>query len=446
MSKEETDKALSISAAASERAEAPAVIDHGKVISYRELLELVRQKDKELDDSVPYHLTASPCLDTIVSVFALLERKQPILLFHPGLTDYEKRVLAESVAHIDQKLPEDAAVILFTSGTTGLPKPAVLTRRALIASAEASRGNIPLNHDDVWLLSISPARIGGFSILTRSLAARSAIALGPRFKVEAYLRTMEEAKITYSSIVPTMLMKVFDEAPDWRPNPRLKALLVGGAPTSAKLKEEAEKKGIPLIMTYGMTETASNVVTTPFSLRFHKTEGSGRINPGVELESRDGHIFVRGDMLMSGYWGRKPLEKGEWFDSGDIGEVGEDGFVRIFARRTDMIISGGENVYPAEVEEALERLPSVKNALVLGKPDETWGSIVTALLVPRDKDQIPKAEDIVKALEPYLAAYKSPRRIAWVEELPKTSAGKPNRNPAYLDGLMLTALHYAGKH
>lgn len=86
----------------------------------------------------------------------------------------------------------------------------------------------------MWLLSISPARIGGFSILTRSLAARSAIALGPKFKVEDYLRTMEEAKITYSSIVPTMLMKVFDEAPDWRPNPRLKALLVGGAPDIGK--------------------------------------------------------------------------------------------------------------------------------------------------------------------------------------------------------------------
>lgn len=124
MSKEETDKVLSISAAASERAEAPAVIDHGKVISYRELLELVRQKDKELDDSVPYHLTASPCLDTIVSVFALLERKQPILLFHPGLTDYEKRVLAESVAHIDQKLPGRCGRLFCSHPERqGFPKP-----------------------------------------------------------------------------------------------------------------------------------------------------------------------------------------------------------------------------------------------------------------------------------------------------------------------------------
>lgn len=436
---------LSVFEAAESDPEAAAVIADGRVLTYAALADLVRKVLPALSTERPYALTARPDLETIVKVFALLEKKQPILLLHPGLTEHEKQALLKSLESIKSPLPEGAAVILFTSGTTGLPKPAVLTRSALVASAEASRDNIPLKRGDVWQLSISPARIGGFSILIRSLLARSAIALGPKFSPAEYIKRLERDRITYSSIVPTMLRMVFDYAPDWRPPRGLKAILVGGAPTSSSLKEEAEKKGVPLILTYGMTETASNVVTTPFAQRYKKTEGSGKLNRGVELKTKNSHILIRGPMLMSGYWGRDPLVPGDWFDSGDIGEVDENGFVRIFARRTDVILSGGENVYPVEVEEALETIPGVKEALVLGKADDTWGAIVTALIVPKNPQNPPSSNDIKEGLRPILAQYKSPRRFAYVEMLPKTASGKPDRRPKYLEDLTFQTIHYKEK-
>ena len=321
------DHKLSVLAAAEEAPDAVAVRSNGDCLTYGVLAEKVRDILPQLGDARPYPLIARPDLDTLIKVFALLERKQPILLLHPGLTEHERNTLLASIEGLDHHFPENTAVILFTSGTTGLPKPAILTREALAASAEASRDNIPLSPGDVWLLSISPARIGGFSILTRSLIARSAIALGPKFSPKEYLRRLEVDRVTYSSIVPTMLRMIFDEAPEWRPSKNLKALLVGGAPTSEKLKAEAEDKGIPVILTYGMTETASNVVTTPFAERYRRTCGSGKINKGVQIKSEDGHLFIKGPMLMHGYWGRKPLVPGAWFDSGDIGEVDSDGSV-----------------------------------------------------------------------------------------------------------------------
>lgn len=185
------DHKLSVLAAAEEVPDAVAVRSNGDCLTYRELAKKVRDILPRLGDARPYPLVARPDLETLIKVFALLERKQPILLLHPGLTEHERNTLLSSVEGLDHHLPEDTAVILFTSGTTGLPKPAILTREALTASAEASRDNIPLSPGDVWQLSISPARIGGFSILTRSLIARSAIALGPKFSPKEYLRRLE---------------------------------------------------------------------------------------------------------------------------------------------------------------------------------------------------------------------------------------------------------------
>ena len=199
-------------------------------------------------------------------------------------------------------------------------------------------------------------------------------------------------------------------------------------------------------MTYGMTETASNVVSTPFEMRYSITKGNGKINPGAEIKIVDGRLLIRGPMLLEGYWGRETKDGNGWFDSGDLGHIDEEGYVYVKGRAKDVILSGGDNVYPQEVEEALESIPGIKQALVLGKPDETWGAIVTALLVPEDKGRKPEATDIISGLSNVLATYKSPRLISWVPQLPVNASGKLNRRPKVLEGLTFKVLHYTAKN
>lgn len=143
-----------------------------------------------------------------------------------------------------------------------------------------------------------------------------------------------------------MLQMIFDKHPQWRPNSQLKALLVGGAPLSKTLKVQAKEKGIPIILTYGMTETASNVVTTPYAERYEICQGCGKINPGVQLRTDNDRIYVKGPMLMTGYWGKERIDSERWFDTGDIGEIQKDGSVQVFARRTDLILSGEKTFIP----------------------------------------------------------------------------------------------------
>ena len=192
-----------------------------------------------------------------------------------------------------------------------------------------------------------------------------------------------------------------------------------------------------------MTETASNVAVTPFAERFHAV-GSGRPNRDAEIRVVDGRILVRGPMRMSGYWGEKPLDPDDWFDTGDLGRFDEDGNLHVEARRSDLILSGGMNVAPVEVEAALESLPGVRQALVLGMTDPVWGEVVTALLVA---EAGPLPDDaVVEGLKPILASHKSPRRIAWVDALPTKPGGKPDRSESVLAGLELRTLHYTAHH
>lgn len=417
----------------------------GGDLSFSELAALVEDRISEIKKegyTRLYPLVVYSNTDSLVSVYALLELRIPILVLHPSLTKVEKDRFLEQTKTFKEPLPEDTAIIVFTSGTTGTPKATILTRRALISSALSSAKNIPLEEGDVWQLSISPARIGGFSIVTRSLIARTAISFAPKFSAKAYVESWDRDKVTLSSIVPTMLIKVLEECPQWRPGKNFKTFLVGGAPTSEKIRREAFDRGFPLIMTYGMTETASNVVSTPFELRYSITRGSGKVNPDAELKVVENRVLVRGPMLLHGYWGRKTKDAQGWFDSGDLGWIDEDGFVHIQGRAKDIILSGGDNIYPQEVEAALEGITGIKHALVLGKPDETWGAVVTALLVAENENSKPRNEDIVSGLAKVLAAYKSPRLIAWVSELPLNASGKVNRKPEILDGLSLSVIHY----
>ena len=391
----------------------------------------------------PLRLVARADERTVLTIWAALEAERPLVLLSGKLTARELAAQEKTIDSLEKAgipLAPDTAVVMFTSGTTGRAKPAMISRAALIASARANAVNLPLTDTDVWQLAISPARIGGFSILTRALAAGAGIALAGSFTVEGFLASLRRDRVTVASVVPTMLAKILAEAPDAVPPAGFRAMLVGGASMSADLRRRAVSRGWPVMSTYGMTETASNVVTTPFAERFLVADSLGLPNAGVEIAVREGEVWVKGGMLATGYWGGALFEKNDWYPTGDLGEWGPDGRLRILARRTDLILSGGENVYPAEVEAALESIPGIRAARVVGLPDPIWGAIVTALVVTAIDG--PSDAEIVAAVKTRLAAYKCPRRLARVGGLPLTEAGKPDRRPSVLEGLTLEVLHY----
>jgi len=321
----------------------------------------------------------------------------------------------------------DAAAIIHTSGTTGSPRGAVLTRAALLASARASAANLGWVYNDCWLACMPLARVGGLSILTRCLAARRKVALA-EFDVERFPGLVEVERVTLASLVPTMLARVLDAHPGWTPPDRLRAVLVGGAAAPARLLERAASRRVPVVITYGLTETCSQVAATPYAQRFAAAaSGAGRPLPGAEIRIVDGRIEVRGPMCMAGYWGEPPLAPEAWLDTGDLGAIDERGFLHVNARRGDLIVTGGENVYPAEVERELERCPGVAAAAVFGIADDTWGQTVAAALV-LDPERAPSDDELRAWARMRLAPHKRPRHICRVARLPQTPAGKLDRD------------------
>ena len=238
-----------------------------------------------------------------------------------------------------------------------------------------------------------------------------------------------------------MLAKIFETYPNWQAPERLRVLLLGGSSATEKLLQKAHAAHLPIVTTYGMTETCSHVVMTPYSERFKLQTGSGKVLPPARVRIRDGQIEVNSPMTTPGYWGKPRLE-GDWFETGDLGEFDTDGTLHVFARRHDLILSAGENVYPLEVENLLSHSPFIKEALVIGEPDETWGAIVCALIVPENGTH-PSIEDIRRFCKENLSAYKCPRKIAIVDALPVNSADKPDRRPEVLKRFALETVHYA---
>jgi O-succinylbenzoic acid--CoA ligase len=270
------------------------------------------------------------------------------------------------------------------------------------------------------------ARIGGLSILTRCLIARRAVALAPSFDATLVPQWIEQWRVTLASMVPTMLALVLERHPDWRPPPYLRCIQVGGAEAPPRLLKEAAQRKVPIVITYGCTETCSQVAVTPYALRANPAPcGAGQPLPGAEVRVVDGRIEMRGPMRMAGYLGGPPLDPEAWFDTGDVGQFDPAGCLHVRARRADLIVTGGENVYPAEVERVLEACHGIRAAGVFGVPDETWGQVVAAAFVA---DGTPPTDDQITAfLDHHLASHKRPRRVVFVERLPQTTAGKLDR-------------------
>ncbi len=315
--------------------------------------------------------------------------------------------------------PGDEQAIVFSSGTTGAPKGVRLDRAALEAAAEAHARALPFGPDDRWLLTLSPARVGGLGVVLRCLHAGAAVVLPdpPRFAPDAWMAQVRTARVTWLSLVPTMLARLLQTGP---PPPSLRAVLLGGAPCPPPLLARGRALGWPLLPTYGMSETCAQVCTQ--RLDDPRPEGVGAPLPGVTIAlDDDGAIAVSGPTVMRGYLGEAP-RTGPYL-TGDLGRWLPGGQLEILGRADDRILTGGETVDPAEVEAALRACPGVDDAAVVGLPDPEYGQVVTAVVVGVRID----LDSLRAALAPRLARYKHPRRLEWADALPRNALGKLDR-------------------
>ena len=421
---------FSILNAARDAGSAVGLVDGEREYRFSELARLAERRMEQLASDGPlprFHAVAGTnSVDTLATLYALLELRIPALMLHPRLTVGEVAAEIEATERAAATLPTDAAAILYTSGTTGRAKGAVLTRNSLAASARASAANMGWQDGDRWMLVMPVARVGGLSILTRCLAARQAVVLSHRFDARLLPMELAQQRVSLLSLVPTMLSLVFQAHPEWQPPAALRAVQLGGAAAPGGLLARAAMRRLPLVITYGCTETCSQVAVTPYDMRMEAGRaGAGRALPGAEIRIDDGRVWVRGPMRMYGYLGQAPLRPDEWFDTGDLGELDAQGFLHLNGRRTDVVVTGGENVYPAEVERVLEGCPGVEAAAVFGLPDEIWGHTIAVALVPGEHP--PSDRELRDYAQRHLASYKRPRWVCHVESLPMNAAGKLDR-------------------
>jgi o-succinylbenzoate---CoA ligase len=206
----------------------------------------------------------------------------------------------------------------------------------------------------------------------------------------------------------------------------VRAILLGGAAASSRLLERSAGRQVPVLVTYGLTEACSQVTTTRYETRFAPLgKGSGEPLAGTEVRIAEGRIQVRGPTMMAGYWNEARLDEGAWFDTGDLGMLDERGRLHVHARRSDLVVTGGENVYPAEVEDVIERFPGIAGAAVFGVADDEWGEAVAALLVASGEP--PSDSALIEYLNTRLAPHKRPRLVCYAKALPLNAAGKLER-------------------
>lgn len=332
--------------------------------------------------------------------------------------------------------PPEVWAMLFTSGTTGRAKAVELTERSLAASARASGENLGADPEQRWLGNLPLFHVGGIAMAVRCALYGCALELEPGFDLDRAIAALRSPHLTHASLVPQTLARVVEAGP-LRFSSSLRALLIGGGPSRPELLEEARSRGLPVLQTYGLTEACSQVATE----RLGEADGetSGRPLAGVSVRivdgagrvlepGREGEIQLRGDTVMRGYF-RNPEAtaralQGGWLHTGDLGLLDERGRLKVFARRSDLILSGGENIYPAELEQVLGGHPAVAEVAVVGAKDPRWGEVPVAVLVGRAGGERAALEEWCRSR---LAGFKVPRRWLWVDALPRNAGGKIDR-------------------
>ena len=326
----------------------------------------------------------------------------------------------------------DIAAIMNTSATTGQFKSVPLRWGQIRAHVQASKEVLGKTEQDNWLMVLPLFHVSGLSILLRSLYNGTAVTILPKYDEAQVLKLIESENINMLSLVPTILTQLEPSIT----HHKLRVILLGGEFIPMALIDACEKKSLPIYKTYGMTETFSQSVTFSVLDYPHKRDSVGKPLPGmqVRIDKPDadgvGEIHLTGPMVMTGYIDKEPIDSD--LNTDDIGYVDEDGFVYILNRRKDLIISGGENIYPKELEDLVYTLPSVKECAVVPVPDPKWGQ-VPALFVAFHDGESMTADEIVSFMTKSLAKYKVPKYVKILPDLPRNGTGKIVRNELRLE-------------
>jgi len=334
--------------------------------------------------------------------------------------------------------PNCALLWLFTSGTSGTAKAAELSQRALRASADGHARSIGLRAGERWLACMPMFHVGGLSILVRCALAGASAELHDRFDESEVARALASGRSALVSLVPAMLARLLDAWGERPPPAALRCVLLGGAAAPGALLARAAALGFPVAPTYGLTEAASQVATRPASERREPLGARMHALPGTELRIADesgaalpagaeGEICVRGPTLMTRYVGdaaatARALRNG-WLHTGDIGRLDAESGLEVLDRRTDLIVSGGENVYPARIESALLEHAAVLDSGVVGRADERFGARPVAFVVLRPGTHAGDAE-LRAHCGSRLARFETPAAFHVVDALPRNSSGK----------------------
>jgi O-succinylbenzoic acid--CoA ligase len=328
--------------------------------------------------------------------------------------------------------------IMYTSGTTGYPKGVLITYGMQWWNALGSALNLGHGADDCWLACLPLFHIGGLSLLMKNVIYGIRIVLHEKFDEQAINRDMQTEGVTIISVVAVMLQRMLTAlGSEARYSDTLRCVLLGGGPAPLPLLEACARLHIPVVQTYGLTEACSQAVTLAPGDALRKIGSAGRPLLPVQLQIRDearvlpanqaGVIYLQGPTITPGYADRPEITAAAfhngWFCTGDLGYLDEEGYLYVLDRRSDLIISGGENIYPAEIESALLTYPDVAEAGVCGQSDPQWGQVPIAFVrLHPDRQCTPEA--ILQTVARHLARYKMPRALYIVAELPRNSSGK----------------------
>jgi o-succinylbenzoate---CoA ligase len=379
-------------------------------------------------------LTMHPRREQVVLMHALMKVGAALLPLGPRLTAEERAAIVSAVDPIidlddpglltqtEADLPllgeHDMDAIccrVLTSGSTGTPRPIPLSYGNFLWNAVGSAFNIGVMPDDRWLCCVPLSHIAGLGIVMRSVIYGTTAVVHDGFDVDRVGGALERGGITLVSLVTTMLTRLLDAGVD-PSGPR--AILVGGGPVPEEPLEEAIAKGATVVQTYGLTETCSQVTTLAPADAKRKLGSAGRPLLTTHLRIREGEILVQGPTVAPG-----SADADGWLHTGDLGHIDEEGFLYVRDRIDDMIVSGGENVIPAEVEEVLLRHPAVAEAAVIGREDPEWQQAVTAVVVLANGSSA-TPDELRRHCSEALAGFKVPKRVELASALPRTPSGK----------------------